>query len=123
VVIEHVMPIALGGIGARTLVKHGLDIRKLPLGNPLTEIVFMQIVGNLPVDQIHELIAFGQVVDHQNIGIAALIQAAHNITADKAGSSGYHDHDSSPAVTTDVPSLPTTTPPARLAHKTASNQL
>src|SRR5690606_24715131 len=83
----------------------------------------MQIIGDLAVDQIHKLVALGQVIDHQDIGIAALVQTAHNIAADKAGAPGNHDHDSSPAVTTDVPSFPTTTPPARLAHNTASNQL
>src|SRR5690606_17367245 len=72
------------------------------------------------VDQIDELVAFGQVVYRQNISVVAPVQAAHQVASDESGRAGYHDHVSSPAVTTDVPSLPTTTPPARLAHFTAS---
>src|SRR3546814_2933410 len=102
--------------------KNSLDVLKLPLGDALPKLVFVQIVGDLAVHQIQELVALGQIVDCQNVGIAALVQPAHDIAADEAGRSGYNNHDSSPAVTTDVPSFPTTTPPARLAHITASNQ-
>src|SRR5690606_697313 len=88
----------------------------------LPEVILMQVIGNFSVDHVKELVAFSQIVDHKNIGITAQVQAAHNIAADETGTSGHNNHDSSPAVTIDVPSFPTTTPPARLAHNTASNQ-
>src|SRR3546814_4672918 len=97
------------------------DIGNLPLSDTPPEIVFIQIVGNLPIDQIPEFIAFGQVIDHQNIGIAALVQAAHNIAADKAGASGNNNHDSSPAVTTEVPNLPTTRPDRKSTRLNSSH--
>src|SRR3546814_16302981 len=103
--------------------KDSLDVAQLPLRNTLAEIILVHVVGNICVDQIQEFIAFSQIIDHQNVGMTALIQAAHNVAANKASASGYDNHDSSPAVTTEVPNFPTTNPPARLAHRNASNQL
>src|SRR5690606_11471935 len=119
--VQHVVAVALRGVRACPLMKNGLDILDLPLGDALAKIVLVQVIGDFSVHQIQELVALGQIVDHQDIGMAAPVQAAHDIAADEAGASGYYNHDSSPAVTTDVPSFPTTTPPARLAHDTASN--
>src|SRR5690606_198400 len=82
----------------------------------------MHVIGDLAVDQINELVAFGQVVDHQNVGDTASVKTLHQITSDKSGSAGHYHHVSSPAVTTDVPNLPTTTPPARFAHAIDSPQ-
>src|SRR5690606_30324110 len=80
-------------------------------------------VSDLHIDQIDELIAVGEVVHNQNVCATALIQASHQVAANKTGTSGYYYHVSSPAVTIDVPNLPTTMPPARLAQRTESNQL
>src|SRR5690606_555583 len=102
--------------------EHRFNLSQLPARYAFTEVIFMQVIRNFPIDQIDELVAFGQVVDHQNIGVPTKIQAAHKVAAYKASATGYYYHDNSPAVTIDVPNLPTTTPPARLAHNTASNQ-
>src|SRR5690606_36143211 len=80
----------------------------------------MQIIGNLRIDQIDEFIAFCQVVDDQNIGVAALVQATDQIASYEPCAARDHNHANSPAVTTDVPSFPTTMPPARFAHCIAS---
>src|SRR3546814_19999820 len=83
--------------------KNSLDVLNLPLGDALPKLVFVQIVGDLAVHQIQELVALGQIVDCQNVGIAALIQPAHDIAADEARRYGYNNPDSSPRVPTDVP--------------------
>src|SRR5690606_4623057 len=105
----------------RALVQDGLDARQPALAQALPEFVLVHVVGYLALDQIHELVALGQVIHRKDVRMAAAVQAAHQIAADESGRPCYHYHVSSPAVTTDVPSLPTTTPPARLAHLTASN--
>src|SRR5690606_3022450 len=102
--------------------QYGFNIAKIAFHDPQAKIVFMLIVGNIATHQIAELIAFSEVIHHQNICVTAAIQATHQIAADKAGSAGDYDHKSSPAVTTEVPNLPTTIPPARLAKATDSTQ-
>src|SRR5690554_961040 len=122
VVVQHVLPVAFGGVRACPLMKDCLDVTELARGKPTSEIVLVHVIGNPSVHEVHELVALGQVVNHQNIGKAASVQPQYEVAADKAGASGHYDHASSPAVTVDVPNLPTTTPPARLAHNTASYQ-
>src|SRR5690554_1641686 len=117
------MTVALGGIGTCALMQHHVYLRQVARFDAQTEVIFMLIIGDLAPDQVPEFIAFREVVDHQNIGIAAAIEPAHQIAADETGAASYHDHESSPTVTTDVPSLPTTIPPARLAHPTESSQV
>src|SRR3546814_8107470 len=82
----------------------------------------MHLVGHLRAHQIDELFAVGKIVDHQNIAGSGAVQPTHQVAADKTRTARHHNHNSSSAVTTDVPSFPTTIPPARLASKTASNQ-
>src|SRR5690606_23910733 len=120
VVIEHVLAVALGGVRASPLMKDRLDILELTAADARPEFILVQVVGNLAIDQIDEFIALGQIVHNQDISLAAPIQAAYHVAADESGASGDYDHDNSPAVTIDVPSLPTTMPPARFAHWTAS---
>src|SRR5690606_28168546 len=123
VVVEHVVPIALGRVRTGALVQHDLHVGNIPLSNPQSEIVLVLVVGNFAAHQVAKLVALGKVVDHQDVGITATIQATDQIAADESGAAGNHDHESSPAVTTEVPSLPTTMPPARLAQPTDSSQL
>src|SRR5690606_39398438 len=97
-----------------------------PCLHTAAEVIFVQVIGDSTVDQIEELVALGQVVNRDDVLDAAAVQPAHQVAADEAGGARDDDHVCSPAssaaVTTDVPSLPTTMPPARLAHAKASTQ-
>src|SRR5690606_36823134 len=87
------------------------------------ELVLVQVIGDAQVDHVPELVADAQVIDHQDVVDAARVEAAHEIAADEAGAAGHDDHDeSSCAVTMNVPSLPTTMPPARFAQAIDSFQ-
>src|SRR5690606_30665417 len=98
------------------LMQHHVNAAQAALIHLETELVLVQVVGDLAAHQVAELVTFGQIIHRQNVGVATPVQAANQIAADEAGSTGHYDHDSSPAVTTEVPSLPTTIPPARLAQ-------
>ncbi len=121
IVIHHVLAVTLGCVGAGPLMKDRFYARQLTLQKALSKYVFMQIIGNVQVNQINEFIAVCEVIDNQNVVDAPYIQAFYNIAANETGTSGNHNHLNSPTVTTDVPNLPTATPPARLAHATASS--
>src|SRR5690606_29433274 len=102
------------------LMQNCLNGRQPARSQSLAELVLVHVVGNLPADQVDELVAFSQIVHGQNIFLAAAVQPANQVAANEARCARHHDHVNSPAVTTDVPSFPTTTPPARFAHSTAS---
>src|SRR5690606_21549828 len=123
VVVPHGASVPLRRVGAGAAVDHGLGAREFARQDTTAEFVLVLVIGDVQVEQVAELVAVGQVVDRQDVGDAARIQPADQVAADEAGGAGDHDHDiNSSAVTMDVPSLPTTMPPARLAHVMASNQ-
>src|SRR5690606_14110521 len=122
IVIHHELTIALGGVRTCTLVQHSFNIGELIPRQTGTEIVLVHIVGNLAMHQIDELVAIAKVIHHQNVGHTLLVQAFHQIAANKASATGHYDHANSFAVTMDVPNFPTTIPPARFAQRMACNQ-
>src|SRR5690606_34648391 len=122
VVIHHVMAVTFRRIGTCALMQYDIDTLEVALSHLRPEIVLVHVVGDVAADQVADFVTFGEIVHRENVGITAPIQAADKIAADEAGGSGDYDHDSSPAVTTEVPSLPTTIPPALLAQYTDSCQ-
>src|SRR5581483_9350597 len=128
VVLHHVAPVGLGGDGARALVEDRVD-RALEIAarQALEKIPLVEEVGDRAVDQVAVLVAPGQIVDRDDVGLAARVQRAHEVRADEAGGSG-HDvvaHDSaaisSSGRTTVAPNLVTFTPAAELAMRIASS--
>src|SRR3546814_7282000 len=102
IVVQHVLAVALGGIGARPLMQYGIDVAELALRHTLAKVVFMHVVGNLRAHQIDELVAVGKIVDHQNIAVSGAVQPTHQVAADKTRTARHHNPNSSSAVTTDV---------------------
>src|SRR5690606_4401384 len=90
--------VALGGVRARALVQDGFDAAQTPVGDQAAELVLVQVIGNAAIDQVDELVALGQVIDRNDVGDAAAVQAAHQIASYEAGCAGDDDHgNNSPA--------------------------
>src|SRR5882672_6642548 len=90
------------------------------------EVLLVEVVSNFAIHQIAEFFALAQVVDREDIGLAARIQRPDQVGSDKSGSAGNDDLHiglqvkSSSGCTTAVPSLPTTIPAAWFASRNAS---
>jgi len=67
---------------AELFTRHNLD----------QKILFIHIVGDMQVDQIDKLSAVFQVVHHQDIGDAFVIQGFNDIAADKTRAASDDDH-------------------------------
>lgn len=76
VVIHHILAVPLGGGRARAFVENRFDIAELFASHNLDQEVFLiHIVCDIQIHQVHKLGAVFQVVHHQNIGDAFIIQA------------------------------------------------
>mgnify|MGYP000290819695 CR=1 FL=1 len=76
VVIHHILAVPLGGGRARTFVENRFDIAELFASHNLDQEVFLiHIVRDIQIHQVHKLGAVFQVIHHQNIGDAFVIQA------------------------------------------------
>jgi len=66
-------------------VENRFDIAELFASHNLDQEVFLiHIVRDIQIDQVHKLGAVFQVVHHQNIGDAFIIQGLNDVAADKA---------------------------------------
>ena len=93
VVIHHVLAVPLSGGGARTFVEDGFDLAELFTRHNLDkEVFFIHVVSDVQIHQVHELGAVFQVVHHQNVGDAFVIEGLNNIAADKARAASNDDH-------------------------------
>ena len=63
------------------------------------ELGLVEIVGDLAVDEIGELAAVGEIVDDDDVGVAAAIQLANEVAADESGAAGDDDHGSAEPAT------------------------
>ncbi|MNP03326.1 hypothetical protein D3C76_952090 [compost metagenome] len=93
VVIHHVLAVPLGGGRAGAFVEDSFDLAELFTCHNLDkEVFFIHVVGDVQIDQVHELGAVFQVVYDQNVGDAFVIEGFDNIAADKARAAGNDDH-------------------------------
>ena len=93
VVIHHILAVPLGGGRARAFVENRFDIAELFASHNLDQEVFLiHIVCDIQIHQVHKLGAVFQVVHHQNIGDAFIIQGLNDVAADKARAAGNDDH-------------------------------
>ncbi|KAG1302952.1 hypothetical protein G6F63_016700 [Rhizopus arrhizus] len=72
--------------------QHGAHRGQAAVGDPAAEIVLVHVLGYLAIDQVDELVAFGQIVHRDDVLDAAAVQPAHQIAANEACGSGYDDH-------------------------------
>lgn len=59
------------------------------------EIFLVHVVGNIQIDQVGELGAVFEVVDHENIVTALLVECFYEVAADHTGTTSYYNHGSS----------------------------
>ena len=73
--------------------KHGFHRPQVLSGlNPGHEIVPVQVVAYVQVGQVVHLLAVFQMVNHQYVGVPALVELLNQIAADEAGAAGDDDH-------------------------------
>ena len=65
---------------------------EFPCFDFLQEIDFVQIIHDLQALDVLELHHVGQVVHHQDVVPAQVVQAFYNVAADKAGTAGHNNH-------------------------------
>src|SRR5690606_11864811 len=121
VVRHHVAAIAFHRVGAGALVEDGAHA--LQAAEPREELLLVEVVGDVATHQVAELGGRAQVVDRDDLELPARVERRHEMRADEARGAGDDDHspNNSCGVTSAVPSLPTTMPPAVLARPTATS--
>ncbi|MCY1372694.1 hypothetical protein D9M69_599210 [compost metagenome] len=55
------------------------------------EIALVQVVGYLGVGEVAELVALGQIIDGDQVGLAPRIEGLDQVAADEAGGTGNDD--------------------------------
>ena len=71
----------------------GFDLAELFTCHNLDkEVFFIHVVSDVQIHQVDELGAVFQVVNHQDVGDAFVIESFNNIAADKARAAGNDDH-------------------------------
>ncbi len=93
VVVHHVLAVPLGGGRARTFVEDSFDFAELFTCHNLDkEVFFIHVVSNVQIHQVYKFGAVFQVVHHQDVGDAFVIESLNNVAADKARAAGNDDH-------------------------------
>ncbi len=60
--------------------------------NARNEFILVHVVGDIQIDQVGEFGAIGQIIDHDNIGVASLVEQFDEIAADKTSAACDYDH-------------------------------
>jgi len=93
IVLHHEAAVPLGRRRAGPLMEDTpylvQEARRIEL---LDELVLVQIIGDVEIGQIVHLAAVQQIVDQQDIALAAFVQCLDQIAADKAGAARDYDH-------------------------------
>jgi hypothetical protein len=72
-------------------VKHAIDGAVVAIGETQIKLGMIDIVGDLQIGQIAELVPIAEVIDGDDVGDAALVQARDDVAADESGGSCHHD--------------------------------
>jgi hypothetical protein len=81
----------LHGVGAGTLVQHGVDPAEFAAGEALVEVAAVEVVRQLRAEQVAVLGPVGQVVDGDHVVDAHRVEPVNDVAADHAGRAG-DDH-------------------------------
>ena len=68
IIVHHKVPVSLGRIRAGPLMKHRAYAGQSALQHATPKIIFVHVVGDFALNQIHKLIAIGEIINRQNIG-------------------------------------------------------
>ena len=78
--IEHILAVPLGRVGTGTLVEDGGDAaERLAPGDPDAELVAVEIVGDPPAGEIAVLPAVAEIVDDDDVALAAVIEGLDQV--------------------------------------------
>ena len=94
VVVHHVFAIVLHRIGAGSLMEDHVDLLMIETARPdaFQEVPFIEIIHDPEALDIFEFHHIGQVVDHQDIIPAPVVQALDDIAANEPGTASYDNH-------------------------------
>ena len=94
IVFHHVFAVVFHGVGASALVENNVNFFMIEFAclQSIHKGIFIHVIMNLQALNILEFYHIGQVINHQNIINTAVIKALNNITADKAGTTSYNNH-------------------------------
>ncbi len=92
VVAHHVAAIGLHRVRARALMQDRGDVVvEIAGAEPREKFFLVQVIGDLAIGEIAELVRARQIVDGDDVGLAASVEAAHEIRSHKAGGAGDDD--------------------------------
>ena len=93
VVIHHILAVPLGGGRTSAFMENGINIVKLFARHDLNkEVFFIHIISDVEVNQVGKLGAIFQVINHQDVGNAFIIQGFNDVTTDKTRAASHNDH-------------------------------
>ena len=64
---------------------------EVTVGEPRQKLVLVEIVGDLAIGEIAELVGARQIVDGDDVGLAARVERPDEIRSDEAGGAGDDD--------------------------------
>jgi hypothetical protein len=76
-------------------VEHDLGLGQFALAHAIDELALVQVVGDLAVDQVAELVGAREVVDGEDVALAAIVERLDVVGADETGGAGDDDLQSS----------------------------
>ena len=94
VVFHHIFAVIFHRVRASALVENNVDFFMIKFAGlqSIHEGIFIHIVLNLQTLDIFEFDHISQVINNKNVINTTVIQAFNNITADKAGTTSYDNH-------------------------------
>src|SRR6185437_4315422 len=83
------------GVRARALMEDRRDVVvEIAVGDAQQEFFLVDVVGDAAADEIAELVALRQVVDGDDVTLAARVQRLDQVGSDESGGAGHDDvHD------------------------------
>ena len=89
VVLHHVAPVGLHRVRARALVQDGRGVLVRPGLEALEEVALVHEVRDLEVAQVRHLLCAREVVDRDDVALAAGVQRPHEVRSDESSGAGY----------------------------------
>src|SRR5690554_3228708 len=100
VVLHHELAVPFRGVRTGAFMEYRTDSAGEPITlSPLKELALIHIIGDIEIRQVSEPGSVSQIINHQDIGFAAPVEAMHDIGTDKAGSTSHDNHQKTPTVT------------------------
>src|SRR5689334_22177133 len=104
VVAHHVPAVARHRVRAGAFVEHDVEVVvEVAIHDAEQEFVLVDVIGNVAIGEVAKLVALRQVVDGDDVALAALVERLHEIRADEAGRAGHHRVHARPSFMSPLP--------------------